>query len=353
MEETVKARGIILLSILLFMMVLAGCKQETTLPTNVEIGMQEIEAGQYQKALTTFGTAILEEQDLVNAYRGEGIAYMGLGNYDEAIISFDEAIARAEDKQGELVKDIRYYKAATLYKTEDFTGTISVCDDILAEDSEADAYYLRGTSYLEQGEAEKAKIDFDIAVSQQPQDYDLYLNIYASYLEKNLSAEGDLYLQKALEIDSKNKEDAYHKARIYYHLENYEQAKTELTELVGEQGEKALLLMGKTYQAMEDYPHARNMYEQYILVHGETPTAYNGIALADIGEENYDRALGNIAKGLALAENKGKQELYYNEIVAYEFKGDFQTAKEKALTYRTSYVMDPLGKKEYDFLQNR
>lgn len=350
-----KARNLILISALSILTAgwMTGCSQDDGTPTNVEVGMEAIESEYYENALTSFQSAISEEKDLVSAYRGEGMAYMGLGQYEQAVASFDAAIKEAGEKRKETVKDIMYYKAAALYKKGDFVGTISVCDDILSGSSEGDAYYLRGTCYLEAGENEKAAVDFGAAVKVQPKDYDLYLNIYESYKEKKLSAEGDGYLQKALEIESTEKEDAYQKARIYYYLENYEQAQAELMPLVNEQNEAALLLMGKIYQAMKDYPHARNMYEQCISVYGETPMAYNGLVLADIGEQNYDSALANVEKGLALDKEKGKQELYYNQITAYEFKGDFETAKEKALAYRTRYPMDKLGKKEYEFLQSR
>lgn len=346
-----KVRNLILAACLSVLCV--GCRQQDKESTNVEIGMEAIEDEYYQNALESFQAAITEEKRLVEAYRGEGLAYMGMGQYENAVSSFDKALGETDEKMTDAIKDIRYYKAAALYKMDNYVGTISVCDDILKLAAEGDAYYLRGTCYLEQGETDKAKVDFDAAVKDQPKDYELYLNIYESYKEKKLSAQGDTYLQKALEIESTAGEDAYQKARIYYFLENYEQAQAELTALVNEQEEKSLLLMGQIYQAQADYLHARNMYEQYISVYGETPEAYNGIVLADIGEQNYDSALAGIDKGIALDQEKGKQELYYNQIVAYEYKHDFDTAQVKAQEYVTRYPADKAGLKEYEFLQSR
>ena len=57
--------------------------------------------------------------------------------------------------------------------------------------------------------------------------------------------------------------------------------------------------------------------------------AYNGLAVCDIYEKDYDGALANIQKGLSLSGEEDKRGLLYNEIVAYEYKLDFLTAKAK------------------------
>ena len=61
----------------------------------------------------------------------------------------------------------------------------------------------------------------------------------------------------------------------------------------------------------------------------------------------------NITKGLALSNDKGKQDLYFNEIVVYEKKLDFATAKEKAAEYVKNYPADEAGIRENNFLKTR
>jgi len=335
-------------------LILTACQNNIGDSALVETGMTAIENGQYNDALTLFQKAVSEEKDLIRAYRGQGLSYMGMEDYENAVKSFDQALERTSDKMENIKKDILYYKAAALYKQDDFTGTISVCDDILRIAEEGDAYYLRGTGYLECGEDDKAKENFDAAVSLQPGDYDLYLNIYESYREKKRSADGDVYLQDALNIESKDEESAYQKARIYYYLGNNEEAKDEILTMAENKQADAMLMLGKIYLAMEDAAHSRNIYEQYMAEYGETLEAYNGVVLADIAEENYEAALENIQKGLALAaEEEDKQELYFNEIVVYERQYNFAAAKEKALEYKNRYPWDEAGQREYEFLQTR
>lgn len=337
-------------ALLLLALLLAGCQRNDGEPTYVETGMAAVENGEYQAALAAFDASVAAGEDLLRAYRGAGMAYMGLGEYGQAVEFFDAALGETKEQMKENRKDILYYKAAALYHQEDYDGTISVCQEILDIAQEGDAFCLTGECYLAKGDEKAAQVNFDAAVAASPEDYDLYLDIYESYKEQKLSATGDEYLQQALQIEGTEKEDAYNKAKIYYYLENYEEAQAQLTELVGEKDGDALLLMGKIALALEDPVRSEGLYEQYIAEIGETPEAYNGIALADMAQQDYDAALSAIAKGLALDTEQGKQELYYNEIVAYEYKGDFATANVKAQAYVEKYPTDEAGQKEAEFL---
>ncbi len=333
-------------------MLVAGC-QKNQEPDHLELGKIAIEQESYQEALTEFQEAVQAEEDKIRAYRGIGMAYMGLEQYEQAVISFDQAFAETKEKMTKARKDLLYYKASALYHEEKYEETIQVCNQILEKASEADAFYLRGACYLKEQKMDKAQVDFEAALKQQPEDYELYLNIYESFQEQKLSAKGDEYLQQALQIESNRDEDTYHKARIYYTLENYQKAQELLKGLVEEKNPEAMLLMGEIYLKKEESEKSIAMYQQYMQENEETPEAYNGIVLAELAQNRYDEALADIAKGLALEKEKGKQELYFNEIVAYEYKGDFENAKIKAFVYSEKYPMDERGKKEYDFLSNR
>lgn len=334
-------------------LLLTGCQKKSGTPTPVENGMAAIEEENYTQAIQSFESSIAEDTDVLLAYRGIGIARMGTGEYEKAVQAFDQALKLTDDKMLQTRKDLLYYKGAALYRQQDYSGAISMCDEILGIAKEANAYYLRGTCYLELNEEDKAKVNFDMAVGKTPEDYDLYLNIYESYKDKKLSAKGDEYLQKAMEIEADSEEKAYEKARIHFALEDFEAAKEELTPLVESGDGKALLLMGQVYLSMKDPEHSRNMYKQYIEKYGESPKAYNGMVLADLADGDYEAALSHVAAGLALEDERGKQELYFNEIAAYEYQHDFETAKAKASAYVEKYPEDEAGQKEYAFLKSR
>lgn len=331
-----------------------GCLGKTAGGNLTQQGMDSIEALDYTAAQNYFSQAVTDGEEEVPAYRGLGMAYMGMAKYEEAVQAFDRALYFTDKKMPETMRDILLYKASAQFRMRDYEGTIETCDTLLEEDGKAaDACYLRGASYLCQGFQDKAKENFDQAVFLTPEDYTLYLNIYESYEGQNLSAVGDEYLQTALNIVPKDAEDYYCIGQIYYYLQQYDRAQSALISPVEEKYLPALCLMGQIYLAQEDYGHARAMYETVQQEDGESPETYNGLALCSLASGEYDQALQYIAQGLAMNQETGKQELLFNEIVAYERKLDFTTAKVKAEAYVQLYPTDEAGQKEQKFLSTR
>ena len=143
---------------------------------------------------------------------------------------------------------------------------------------------------------------------------------------------------------------------------DYTNAQKELTDASNQGSTEALLVLGMVYGAQSDYANARAMYQQYInqklddTSGDQTQTAaqgYNGLAVCDMAEGNYDSALENISSGISIASDDEMQSLLFNEIVAYEKKLDFSTAQEKAVSYVGMYPEDEEAAKELDFLKSR
>lgn len=336
------------------MMSVTGCVGKPTGGTMTAQGMAAIETLDYSGALADFGQAVTNGEDAVPALRGMGMAYMGMAQYEEAIEAFDEALNYTDDKMQETIRDILLYKASAQFRLKDYEGTVQTCDELLAGEAQvADAHFFRGASYLSMGYQDRAKEDFDQAAALTPEDYTLYLNIYESYETQNLSAVGDQYLQTALNIPPKDAEDYYCIGQIYFYLEQYDQAQNALISPVEEKYLPALHLMGRIYLAQEDYVHAKAMYETIQQESGESAQTYNGLAMCCLEAGEYDQALQYIELGLSMEGDAGKQELLFNEIVAYEKKLDFTTARVKAENYVSLYPTDAAGQKEYAFLKTR
>jgi tetratricopeptide (TPR) repeat protein len=346
-----------LAAILITGLLSAGCAMGPATGEATVLGNQSLEQGEYSAAAEYFETAVSEGEQPVLANRGLGMAYMALGQYDEAADAFETALAAAEKdgKMPETVLDLQKYLASARYRLQEYETTEDICTTILSQEGGicAEAYFLRGASLLAQDLTDEAKQDFDAAAELSPSDYTLFLNIYECYDEENLSGVGSEYLQRALDIRGDTVEDAYHLGRIYYYLGEYEKAQAQLADPVEQKYEDAMYLMGEVYLAQEDYQHAKNIYERIRTEYGDSAQCCNGLALCAIAEEDYDTALEWIAQGLAFEGNTGKQELYFNELVVYERKLDFDTAKQKAAAYIERYPSDERGQKEMKFLQTR
>ncbi len=348
-KSLVRTAAVVTLALLL-----GGCSGDAVSTKNTDAGYKAAESSNYLEAEQLFQEAVSEGEESVSAYRGLGIAQMAQGKYQEAAESFRQALAATDDKMPETVLDLLEYRATAQYRMQDYDGTIETCAQILAEDNASVmAYYYTGAARLHQGSQEEAAANFDYAASLRPNDYQLYLDIYSVYEDTNLSGVGDTYLQTALGIAPQSNEDYYHVGMIYYYLEQYDQASDALHKPVEDGYEPALSLMGRIYLAEGENDNANATYSRLLSDNPKDTDAYNGLALCALAQGDPDQALTYITQGLELEGGEGKQELYFNEIIAYEKKLDFLTARDKCRTYVEMYPTDEAGVKELTFLNTR
>lgn len=311
-----------------------------------------MEQKEYDTAIAQFDRVIEQKERLSEAYRASGIAWLAKDSYPEAIAAFSRSLNYMESSDKEFEKDVMYYLAQARKNYGEIDKAIGIYSDILKNGADPRAFFLRGELYIEQGDFEQAGKDFERALDGC-EDYDLYINIYQIYRKENKTLDGNVYLEKALKLTPETGEDYYHRGRIYAHQENYEKAREALITSMNMGYEDAMLLLGNVYLQTDDPASARNMYQEYLAKAENGARAYNGLAICDIYEEAYDSALQNIQSGLALNDPEAAESLLYNEIVVYEQKRDFVTAKEKMKTYLEQYPQDEEGLRENEFLSTR
>lgn len=306
---------------------LAGCDNEKQ--QIFKEAEKDLEQGSYEYALDEFTTSVNNGVKPAVSYRGIGICQLRLGNYDDAITAFTSALGE-EKVSKSMARDLYLYRATARLQAGYLDDAMADCQ-VLAQNYEmdADAWFLTGKVALEMDGYDEAASDFEQAYGEDSS-YDRAIQIYETYLDKDMEADGTRYLEAVLSTEAKGAEDLCSRGRIYYY--------------------------------MGDYTNARAMYQQYInqklddTSGDQTQTAaqgYNGLAVCDMAEGNYDSALENISSGISIASDDEMQSLLFNEIVAYEKKLDFSTAQEKAVSYVGMYPEDEEAAKELDFLKSR
>lgn len=332
-------------------LLLTGCGGENQ--KTYEQANADLEEANYDYALNEYQACISAGYKLAQSYRGSGIVKLRTGDYQGAIDDLTNALN--DEKTGKSDrKDLLEYRAAAELKAELYDQAMADCQT-LAEDYSLNAndYYLTGCVALAMDSYDESSSNFSEAYGSDST-YEMAIQIYEAYLGQDMEADGTRYLEAALKTEAKTADDYCERGKVYYYMDDYENARTELTTAADKGSTEATLILGMVYMAQGDTSNARSFYQQYIDADGDDPAkGYNGLALCDISDGDYDSALQNISQGLGDATSDEMRDLLFNEIVVYEKKLDFSTALSKAQEYVQTFKDDDAAAKELTFLQSR
>lgn len=288
------------------------------------------------------------------AYRKLGINKMGEGDYEEAVKMFQKALDQSIAVIDELEIDICYYKAAAQYKAGDAEGALETYTALIDYDKEnADAFYLRGTLYLEQEQGKKALADYEKALELKQNNGELYNQIGEKLLQAGLTEEAGNILNRGLEVKGEEAADYREKGYTYYLLGEYDNARTYLDKAIDLKDKEAIFYLAKVCETQGDTDKASQLYEAYVADNGEDTETLNALGCAKMKEGDYAQALVFFTTALQNENPANEQELRRNEIAALEYSLDFAGAKEKMESYLKDYPKDEAAVREYEFLKSR
>lgn len=249
-----------------------------------------------------------------------GIAAMEKEDYKGAIKHFDKSVEMAGGKVNEQIVDTCFYKAAAQYNLGKTEEAIKQYTAIMKYD-EADprACFLRGSVYLKEGKTKKALGDYKEAIARDENNYDMYILIYRNLAAQGYQEKGEAFLEQALDIKGKSKENYLGRGRIYLEMKDYDNASRQLKKIEGKDVEEALVLQGDIAMEAKDYEKALEYYQ----------------------------------KGLQQKHPSERQKLLRGEIAALEYTGRFSEAKEKMAEYLKLYPTDTVALQEQIFLNTR
>ena len=344
-------RGLSMLALGIFVTaVLSGCGSESA---KTEEAMQLVQELDYANALAALDAAEEGHENERLIARGRGIAHMGLTEYEQAITYFQEALHTSNGLVEPVDFDLNYYLAAAYIKNSQFAEAEETYNAILAlRPEEEDAYFLRGGVRLELSDFQGAKEDFDKVISMDAKNYERLIEIYKVLAHHGYGDVGQEYLQTALDNGLKYM-DAYDSGRIYYYLGEYQKAYIALEEARGNGDAESYLYLGRAYEATGDYNYASSVYNSYLKEEEGNAEVYNQLGLCEMAKGEYQKALEAFQAGLKLGSSEYLQSLSFNEIVAYEYLGEYKKAAVLLDTYLKSYPDDEKAKREKDFLSTR
>lgn len=306
--------------------------------------------------LTGCGT---EKTENALAYRKIGINAMAAGDYEEAISNFQLALDQSRGQIRNLELDICMQKAEALYLNDQPEDAIAVCNAVLDYDkSYANAYYLRGNLYLQQGDSKKALADYEQAAKYADADYEIYIQLYENLNRAGMKADGEKYLTQALELKGKGRSYLTNRGYIYYLMGDYDKAKEQLLQAIDteqKEGEddKAELYLAQTAEKLGDEQTAEKYYQAYAEDHADDSIVLEELGNMAMEKGDYSQACAYYQKGLATANPVNEQLLRRGEIAALEQMYEFEQAKDLMAQYVLDYPEDEQAAREYLFLKTR
>ncbi len=332
--------------------VMAGCGEEKE-KSYTDQGMDALEALDFGAAAQLFDAALEAGENEQQAYRGKGMALLGLSRYPESVAAFEQALSYSKGRVRKIEYDISYYMAVAQAKSGDLQGAYDTYTAIIAmNEQDADAYYLRGKICLEMEDLGSALQDYDNAVVLSPTNYDTYIRICKDLTDAGYESEGKAYIQRAMNTDYRKSE--YQMGVFHYYAGEYEEARTCFENSRGKKETKDLILYtGLTYEALGDLNYATSLYSTYLEEHPDEAEIYVRLGLARMEMEDYEGALSAFDSGIATGSPAYLQTLRFNRIVAYEYLLDFQKAAVLMKEYLDDYPEDLRAAREYEFLKTR
>ena len=94
----------------MLILTLAGCKNKISYYDNACTAMEK---GNYEEAIENYNKAIMEDEELQSSYRGAGISYFRVGDYEKAEEFFVRGLRESKGIVSDIELDMSYYLAET------------------------------------------------------------------------------------------------------------------------------------------------------------------------------------------------------------------------------------------------
>ena len=332
-------------------LILVGCGMQKE-SEYLKVAFQHLESLEYEKALVSFEQATQEgttNQRVLE--RGLGIAYLGLGQYDEAIQHFNESISLSDGRVQDIDYDINYHLAEAYFEKGEFDRALEIYNAIIElKPKDIVANFQKGVVLIRLEQKDNACVQFDKVTEIEPEDNDLVVAIFKELSEAGYEEEGKVYIQAVLEAKEEELTEL-EKGKLYYYLKDYENARQAL-ERIAKKDQETILMLGKTHEALGDLEYAITVY-QSALAREKDSVIYNQLALCHMELGEYDDALIQIESALAMEEATNLQDLLFNEVIIHEYLLDFDKATVLMEAYLEKYPNDEGAILEYEFLSTR
>lgn len=289
---------------------------------------------------------ILENNKKINFLKGNALSNLGL--YEEALVEYDTALS--SNKLIELNNDIYISKAGLFSDQGLYNEAIEILNKVIeVESRNARALAYMGHCYNQIGDLDKAVKNYELAISIDKNNIDYYVGLYNAYMQHNkIDEAAKVFANYNLEELESN---PLEKAKVYYYINDFDNALIILKQLEVEGNVEANFYLGKIYQQNKDIESAIICFEKYV----EASEIINSEAFLELGnlymkKGDYKSAKTIFERGIQQKDIKLMKKFKRNVIITNEKIGEFEEAYDKIKEYIKEYPEDEEAIREKEFL---
>lgn len=286
--------------------------QDDLVSAYYRLGLALLDLGEYEDAIANYTEALsfaTDDLDKADVLAARGFAYSEMGQPEMAIADLDQAIALAPDLA--IAYAYRSYAHSDLGNYEasiaDATEAVNLGTDLSASTRSA-LLHARATAHLNLEQYEEAIADATESIELEGVDnpdtartYNIRSEAYR-YLGDYEAAVADA--TKAIEVGSNDVTALgnfyYQRATAYYYMDDYESALADLEASMGVDGPSGVVyeFMGDIYSDLEDYEEAVAMYSSALELESDRPYSLFGRGYSYYFLNQDDLALADLREAL-------------------------------------------------------
>jgi PQQ-dependent catabolism-associated CXXCW motif protein len=275
----------------------------------------DADRGNYDEAIVDLNRAIAHTPTNAEAYYRRGRAFAMKGDYNDAMPDFLKAVELDPAKNAEvqtILLDQKYagaycQRASNYHDRGDFDRAISDYDQAIRLDPKyAPAYGGRGKSYYNKRDYVHAFADFDAAIGIDSKNVEAYEIRAAAYSDKGDYDRAISDYDQAIRLDPKNVPTYINRGNAYFNKRDYARAITDYDQAIqlDPNNVPAYINRANAYSNKRDYAHAFIDYDQAIQLDPKNANAYNERCWARvIAGQELERALSDCNESLRIQPN--------------------------------------------------
>lgn len=190
---------------------------------NSKIGVVWTYARKYTESLNAFQKALTTNEEYAPALKGLSDLYYATGQFDKAKETYEKFM-----KVADMDNDIRYQYAQLLFLTKDYSGALSLINDVKSSQPDKYVMYrLAGYSFFETGDYDKGLVEMNTFFSKA--DPKKILGSDYEYLGKLYQKKGNdslmiVNFEKAVSMDTSKRDLLGEIATSFYKQKNFKKA---------------------------------------------------------------------------------------------------------------------------------